>query len=324
MRTGGLPYKDAKGNPYGKRFFHHHKPNRQIISRKQGIPQGGVLSGMLANLYLHEFDCWVVNELSQKYVLRYVRYADDFVILVKNIELLPSIHDEVEQKLQHIGLELHGEPKTKHVDIEKQSLEFVGFEFTTEHIRVKADNIRKFQERILEKIEKEPTYKWKGNPKERFKSFIDKVIIRKVLGCSEKIEEKEICQECGGVIGEQVRSWMGFFMAITDVQQLRQLDKWIRSEISKHFYKQYKIRLKRSDFKAAGLASLEQEYYRLHKRKKCKSCSCDRSNSPVNSTDDGKSATETESETFRTIMHKFKNSLCIFTSTLWEGLHPHG
>ncbi|WP_298908988.1 reverse transcriptase domain-containing protein [uncultured Nostoc sp.] len=280
IKAGGLPHKNQRGKTYGYRFFHHHKPifNNQRIIRTQGIPQGGVLSGMLANLYLHEFDCWVINDLSKKCSLRYVRYADDFVILLKQKELISIVHQEVAQKLQDIKLELHtDESKTKYVDIAKDFLEFVGFQFTLEHIKVKPGNILRFQQRIIEKINKEQSYKTGENFERRFSFFIKYVINRKVTGRGEKI-----CDVCGGVLGERLKSWMGFFMVITDIQQIRELDKWIRKEVSKHFYKNYKLRLKKSDFKNVGLITLEQEYYRLRKRK---ACSCEKFNcspSPIN------------------------------------------
>ncbi|MBD2254161.1 reverse transcriptase domain-containing protein [Nostoc parmelioides] len=288
IKAGGLPHKNQRGKTYGYRFFHHHKPilNNQRIIRTQGIPQGGVLSGMLANLYLHEFDCWVINDLSKKYPLRYVRYADDFVILLKQQELIALVHQEVAQKLQDIKLELHtNESKTKYVDIAQDFLEFVGFQFTLEHIKVKPANILRFQERIIEKINKEPSYKTGEIPKRRFRFFIKYVINRKVTGRGE-----QICNVCGGVVGERVKSWMGFFMVITDIQQIRELDKWIRKEVSQHFYKEYKLRLKKSEFKKAGLITLEQEYYRLHKRK---SCSCEKCNSSSGAINDNNPVQDT-------------------------------
>ena len=278
VKTGGLSYKDELGKPRPKSFFHEEKPNRQVVLRTQGIPQGGVLSGMLANFYLHEFDCWVVHELSSRYNLRYVRYADDFVLLLKESSAISLVHEEVTQRLQDMELELHSEPKTKYVDIAKNPLEFVGFQFTLENIKVKPENINKFKNRVLEKICKEPSYRSGKNPKRRLKVFIQNAINKKVLGRGE-----EICPLCSGVIGERVKSWMGFFAVVTDIEQLRKLDKWIRREVSAHFYKTYQIRLKRSDFKTAELASLEQEYYRLHKRK---ACSCE----PLNSSPDSDSA----------------------------------
>ncbi len=281
IKTGGFPHRNKRRRYNTKWFSHHRKPilHNQIIIRDKGIPQGGVLSGMLANLYLHEFDCWIINDLSKRYSLRYVRYADDFVILLKQKELIPLVHQEVDQKLQEIKLELHtDESKTKYVDIAKDSLEFVGFQFTLEHIRVKPGNILRFQERILEKINKEPSYNTGENSQRRFRIFIKNVINRKVTGRGEKI-----CDVCGGVIGERVKSWMGFFMVITDIQQIRELDKWMRREVSKHFYQKYKLRRKKSDFKKAELITLELEYYRIHKRK---SCSCEKSNFSSNQIND--------------------------------------
>ena len=46
-----------------------------------GVPQGGVLSPLLANLYLHAFDQFVHSKSDQ-----YVRYADDFVIFCQSKE----------------------------------------------------------------------------------------------------------------------------------------------------------------------------------------------------------------------------------------------
>ena len=281
IRTGGFYYKNKRNQTY---FFHHHKPTKlkRKIIRTEGIPQGGVLSGMLANLYLHEFDCWVINDLSKRYPLRYVRYADDFVILLKEQENIPLIHQEVAQKLKDIELELHtDERKTKQVDIGKDFLEFIGFQFTLEHIRIKSQNIQRFQTRILDKIAKEPSYNFRNQPLVRFVFFINYIINKKVLGRGE-----EICSVCNGVIGERVKSWMGFFMVVTDIQQIRDLDKWMRKEICKHFYKTYQIRLQKSDFKAVGLVTLEKEYYRLHKRK---ICSCEQSNCLTNPTIDSES-----------------------------------
>lgn len=47
----------------------------------KGLPQGAVLSPLLANLYLHSFDQYVTSRLKA-----YVRYADDFVIFTETKE----------------------------------------------------------------------------------------------------------------------------------------------------------------------------------------------------------------------------------------------
>ncbi|MBK6339134.1 MAG: hypothetical protein IPF63_05920 [Bacteroidetes bacterium] len=46
---------------------------------KKGVPQGAVLSPLLANLYLHELDMWAAKQSTP-----YIRYADDFIILAKS------------------------------------------------------------------------------------------------------------------------------------------------------------------------------------------------------------------------------------------------
>ena len=53
---------------------------RRVLPNKQGVPQGGVISPLLANLYLNALD-WAVNDPQQRSQPVLVRYADDFVIL---------------------------------------------------------------------------------------------------------------------------------------------------------------------------------------------------------------------------------------------------
>ena len=273
INAGGTPSKDVCGK---SKKFHHYKPNRQEIRRTEGLPQGGILSGMLANLYLHSFDRWIVDDLSHRYSLRYVRYADDFIFLLKKQSEIALVHQDVFQKLQDLQLELHSleSGKTRYVDIYKNGLDFVGFHFSTEHIKVGNRNIQRFKDRISEKIKKEQNNKFGLNSRYRLKRFIINVINRKIVGCGE-----EICSLCNGVKGEKVRSWIGFFSTITDVKQLHELDKWIRVEIGTYFWRRYGISISRADFRRVGLASLEQEYYKIYKRQMCKcaiSSECDR------------------------------------------------
>jgi len=111
-----------KDNDGKKRFY----PNT-----KKGVPQGGVISPLLANLYLDKLDK-AVNGLDPSHV-RMVRYADDFVILVKS-GLEQVLLDRVSDWLNSAGLKLN-QSKTKLTNIEeKGKVEFLGFEryrFTT-------------------------------------------------------------------------------------------------------------------------------------------------------------------------------------------------
>lgn len=91
----------------------------------RGTPQGGVISPLLANIYLHVLDERWTREHAHLGTL--VRYADDFVIMcdsAKSCEAAKSIVDAI---LDDLSLELHPE-KTKQVDLTagKQGFDFLG------------------------------------------------------------------------------------------------------------------------------------------------------------------------------------------------------
>jgi RNA-directed DNA polymerase len=97
----------------------------------KGTPQGGVISPLLANLYLHWFDK-VFHRSSGPAVwakAKLVRYADDFVVLARAAK--PGLIRFIEDKLENwLGLENNRE-KTRVVDLRVRgaSLDFLGFTF---------------------------------------------------------------------------------------------------------------------------------------------------------------------------------------------------
>ena len=102
-----------------------------VTRSKQGTPQGGVISPLLANLYLHWFDKQFHRPDGpyQWANARMVRYADDFVIMAKYIG--PQIHSFVEKLLEgRFGLTINRE-KTKVVKLKEEgaSLNFLGYQF---------------------------------------------------------------------------------------------------------------------------------------------------------------------------------------------------
>jgi RNA-directed DNA polymerase len=77
------------------------------VARMQGTPQGGVVSPLLANLYLHEaFDSWMAKDYSH---IKFERYADDIVIHCVSENQAIFIKDKVERRLKKYKLELHPE-----------------------------------------------------------------------------------------------------------------------------------------------------------------------------------------------------------------------
>lgn len=97
---------------------------------KKGTPQGGVISPLLANIYLHQMDVAFHKEEGGPYKTakaRLVRYADDFVIMARYIG--PSIVSWVEGKLEReLGLEVNRD-KTRIVQMGRagETLDFLGF-----------------------------------------------------------------------------------------------------------------------------------------------------------------------------------------------------
>lgn len=91
-----------------------------------GTPQGGVISPLLANIYLHLLDRIVNNRQSlfSKHGVRMVRYADDFVLMGK--QLPEEIIEKLKSLLHRMGLSLN-EGKTRKIDARTDIFSFLGF-----------------------------------------------------------------------------------------------------------------------------------------------------------------------------------------------------
>ena len=104
-------------------------PPPRADRRDRGTPQGGVLSPLLANLYLHWFDRLFNRADGPGHwaQARLVRYADDFVVLARHIS--PQLRSWIEAKLEGwLGLELNRD-KTRVLNVKDQNLDFLGYRF---------------------------------------------------------------------------------------------------------------------------------------------------------------------------------------------------
>lgn len=107
---------DQKFLQYIVRFLKSgYMEEETIRESKEGTPQGGNLSPMLANIFLHYvLDEWFEKEVKtqlkgQSYL---VRYCDDFIILMQSQEEAKKVKELLEQRFKEYGLELNDE-KTK-------------------------------------------------------------------------------------------------------------------------------------------------------------------------------------------------------------------
>ena len=110
-------------------------PDGTIVARTAGTPQGGVISPVLANLFLHyAFDRWMADENPQN---PWERYADDGVIHCKTKEEAETLLERLKERMLACKLEIHPE-KTRIVyckdgnrrkEHNNTSFIFLGYEF---------------------------------------------------------------------------------------------------------------------------------------------------------------------------------------------------
>lgn len=110
--------------------------NGKLFKSLKGTPQGGVISPLLANIYLNE----LIKEINRKGSIfnknniDIISYADDFVLLGKRIN--KNILKELKRLLEIMGLSLN-EEKSKLVNVFEERFKFLGFEIGYEFITYK-------------------------------------------------------------------------------------------------------------------------------------------------------------------------------------------
>ncbi|MFD4703418.1 reverse transcriptase domain-containing protein [Gottfriedia sp. NPDC058432] len=136
-----------------------HMEEVKLIHSDYGTPQGRVISPLLANVYLNELDWeWDLNGI------RFVRYADDFLLFAKSKESIKKAASLTKEKLKELGLEISKE-KTRVVNFEKDDFDFLGFTFhhwrpnkkdnkPIFHVTPKEESIKDFRLKIKEKTRK--------------------------------------------------------------------------------------------------------------------------------------------------------------------------
>ncbi len=100
----------------------------RIEPTEEGTPQGGVISPLLSNIYLHYVDEQWHKQYSQ--LGKLIRYADDLVILCRRHAAAQKSYQAMEHLLSQLGLRLHPN-KTRLVDVYrgKEGFDFLGFHF---------------------------------------------------------------------------------------------------------------------------------------------------------------------------------------------------
>jgi len=183
---------------------------------KVGTPQGGVISPLLSNLYLHLLDRIVNSTTSifKKLGIAMVRYADDFVLMGKTLQA--EAFNKLQELLKRMGLTLN-EEKSKQLNAKETSFNFLGFVFRYDRSFI-GPSEAKF---------------WNVKPSEKSNKKIREKIetVLKTMGhCkAEGLVEK---------LNTTIRGWINYF-EIKGVSYpylaKRQLNNYLRMRLMKYF-----------------------------------------------------------------------------------------
>jgi RNA-directed DNA polymerase len=165
-----------------------------------GVPQGGPLSPLLANIVLHDLD----TEL-EKRGHKFVRYADDFLVLVKSERagqrVMASLTRFLERKLR-----LTVNP-TKSKVAKLNQCRFLGFTFRGKKIVWSEKSIARFKRRV-------------------------KTLTGRSWGVSMEYRLRKL--------SEYLRGWMAYFALSEYYSPLPGLDEWIRRRVRMCYWKQWR------------------------------------------------------------------------------------
>jgi group II intron reverse transcriptase/maturase len=183
-----------------------------------GTPQGGVISPLLANIFLHWLDTIWVHRCSHLGTL--VRYADDMVVLCRSEAAVNEAKRRIEWVFSRLGLEMHPE-KTRIVCVASGT---EGFDFLGFHHR------------------KVPSWRWKGKlygqrwpSKKAMKRIRDRVTELTAPRTAQLPLEYLI-----GRLNEVLRGWWAYFRQGNSNRQADKLHRHIHERLSRHMARRHK------------------------------------------------------------------------------------
>ena len=193
---------------------------RRRTASKAGTPQGGVISPLLANIYMNRFlKHWRRQGKAQQYRARLINYADDFVILSrgKAAEALGWTRGV----MGRIGLVLN-ETKTRIVDGHQERFDFLGYSFGPERYRkdghqyLSARPSKKSVQRVKQKV-------------------------RKVLRPGNQRPWPEVASQLNRIL----RGWANYFSYGTRLMGYRAVDRYVEQSVRHFLKRRHKVRNQR-------------------------------------------------------------------------------
>lgn len=179
--------------------------NGQTEPTDKGVPQGGPLSPLLSNIILDELD----KEL-EKRGHRFVRYADDFIILVRSLRAGKRVMQSIKRFLLK-SLNLVANEKKSRVAKSNEST-FLGFTFKGKSIRWSDKSLAEFKRRV-------------------------RLLTGRSWGVSMSYRFRKLA--------EYIRGWMGYYGLSAYYRPIPELDHWLRRRIRMCYWKQWRSCRKR-------------------------------------------------------------------------------
>lgn len=212
-----------------------------------GTPQGGVISPLLANIYLHVLDrLW---EARYGHLGTLVRYADDFVVMCRTRAAVEEARSRVGVVLTRLGLELHPE-KTRLVDLSRGR---EGFDFLGCHLRKRmSGRIWEQSRRRVYFLQREPSQRAMQRVRTRIRELTPRG------RCHEDL--RAVIADLNAVL----RGWGQYFRTGNAATRFIQLDHYVGRRLRDLLRKRYGSRVvagravawDRGFFEALGLCRL--------------------------------------------------------------------
>lgn len=184
--------------------------NGHVVESKLGSPQGGVISPLLANIYLDYLD--TVWEKHYKHLGKLIRFCDDFVVVCKNYKDVNHTYKAISLIMQRLELSLNRD-KTKIISLweGKEGFDFLGF------------HNRKVKEKTIDGRIYYTLIQWISN--KSIKKIYDKVkktLSRKTLYVA--------IEEMIKVLNRKIVGWRNYY-GLSPFHKLVKVDKYIRMRL---------------------------------------------------------------------------------------------
>jgi group II intron reverse transcriptase/maturase len=204
---------------------------------RKGTPQGGVISPLLSNLYLHLLDrIWERNNLQQRLGARIVRYADDIVILCRKNKADQAMA-VLRQILERLELTLN-ETKTKSVNVYEGQFNFLGFTLWMGRGRKTGNYYPHVQ----------PSKRAEQKVKDRITELTKRG--RTIMPLEWVVNE----------VNATVRGWVGYFHYRNCSQSLGRVRNHLEQRLITHLRKRHKVRVRSSGYVRFPNRSLYKKY----------------------------------------------------------------